>query len=373
MRYSGQFIVDLSLLSENLSKLNKLTNNREMIFMVKANAYGHGLLPITEFSYNELGIKEFGCASLGEAVSIRQEFTDHKSEIYVFSDIQIENSNYHEFYLQNRILPVVTDISELEIILSTKDLKFLPLCLKFDTGMGRIGLAVKDVEKIVEMLKKHDRLEVEHLMTHFSSSYFSVEKNKRTKVQYEEFLKVKNYFLASGIHLKKTSVSNSGAIEQKFGLDETHVRPGLMLFGPASYLNQNSKWDGKVISSLKSTVLSVREIKKGTPVGYGATPIASDGILAIIGLGYGDGIHTAYQGVRVKHGESKGQIVGRINMDMVQVVFGTSENVEIKKGDDFYFWQNDNDLINQMSAQMNTIPYQLFCQITDRVPRIYKK
>jgi len=90
MRYRTRLSIDLNLLAENYQLLKKICKNNEVLFMVKAEGYGHGLLPIVRFAASELKIKEFGCATLGEARLLREELPDLDYEVYVFSDVQIE-------------------------------------------------------------------------------------------------------------------------------------------------------------------------------------------------------------------------------------------------------------------------------------------
>jgi alanine racemase len=88
-------------------------------------------------------------------------------------------------------------------------------------------------------------------------------------------------------------MANSGAIEQQIASDYSHIRPGLMLYGPASV---EGKWDGRILSELKSNLISVFEVKKGTPIGYGGHVCHADGKVGILPLGYGDGLMTYYSG-----------------------------------------------------------------------------
>lgn len=337
--------INLSLLAENFQKLRSICSQNEIIFMVKADAYGHGLLPIVNFAHKELGVKEFGCATLAEAIQLREEFFDCQFEVYVFSDVQLQNKESAEFYLNRRILPIISNIEDLKSILENPCFKFLPLCLKFNTGMNRLGLPYNDAEMIIDLLKKSSRKTIHHLMTHFSSASLPMDNNKRNLEQRDNFANLKKLFLDSGLNLEKTSISNSGAIEQKVGLEETHVRPGLMLYGPSSLLEQYSEkscWDGKIISSLETYILDSFSVERGQPIGYGATPCPSNGVVSILAMGYGDGFSTHYVGAEVAHGGLSGKVFGRVNMDMLQVFFkDASLSREIASGNKIKLWSND--------------------------------
>lgn len=373
MHFRSRLNIKLSLLEDNFKKLSILAPNKEVLFMVKADAYGHGVIPVVTLAFNELGVKEFGVATLAEALRLRQELPDSQFEVYVFSDLQLSIAENKEIFKQNRIIPVIATLKDLDCFLNEKDFKFFPLCLKFNTGMNRLGILTKDVEEVVLKIKKGGRNSVQHLMSHFSCASFPIS-NENNGAQLDSFSKIKKVFTENSILIEKTSLANSGAIEQGFGLDESHIRPGLMLYGPSS-LNSEfrklSKWTGKNLSTLETYIILTFEIKKGMPIGYGATACPNDGILAIIALGYGDGFSTRYQGAHITHKGHRGLIVGRVNMDMTQVLFPMESKNEIKIGDNLVIWGNDPKDILNFSDETKTIPYELFCQLTERVPRVY--
>jgi alanine racemase len=375
MRYRTRLSIDLNLLADNYQLLKKICKNNEVLFMVKAEGYGHGLLPIVRFAASELKIKEFGCATLGEARLLREELADLDCEIYVFSDVQIELPRCSEIYLNRRVIPVLSSIETLEFVLKSSDFKFFPLVLKFNTGMNRLGLDYLDVEKVIKLLKAHGRQSINHLITHFACSASIIDDQSMTALQYNRFKDLKKIFQASGINIEKTSVSNSGAIEQGFGLEESHVRPGIMMYGPTCLnadLRSKSMWTGKNISKLETYIIHTLKIKKGMPVGYGARTVTEDGIVAYLALGYGDGFSTRYDGATLTHNGHRGYIFGRVNMDMAQVFFPQSAVSSIKTGEQFEIWNHDTKSILDFSDQTKTIPYELICSLTSRVPRHYQ-
>ena len=176
MRYHTELTVKLDNLAYNYNLLKKITPNNEVIFMVKANAYGHGLMEIVSYAANELGVKRFGCASLGEAVAIRKTLPHLKCELWVFSDSNLEVDSFNELYLDYNIIPVIHNFADLERVLSNQDFKYMPLVVKIDTGMKRLGIKDDDGEKLVCLLSQYKRKCIDHLMTHLSSSYLKPKK-----------------------------------------------------------------------------------------------------------------------------------------------------------------------------------------------------
>lgn len=377
MKFRSRLVVNLADLAHNVAELRKIAGTSEIVFMVKADGYGHGMLPLTRYACAELGVKEFGCATLAEALKLREELSDLEFEIYVFSDTQIELLENAEIYLKHRIMPVISNVSELDYILHTREFRNFPICLKFNTGMNRLGLSSSEAPLVANKLKQHGRTSVHHLFSHYANGSFSMEHDEHNLSQRKHFDEIKTFFKDSGITLERTSQANSGAIEQKMGLREntgdTHVRPGLMLYGPSS-LNDDVKgfYAGKVISSLETYILKVFEVKKGTTIGYNSTPCPHDGVVAVLAIGYGDGFSTRYAGAHLSHKGFTGVITGRVNMDMIQVLFKPEALGALKPHDVFVIWgQQQGDLL-KFSQETKTIPYEIFCSLLPRVPRVYR-
>lgn len=375
MKFRSRLIVNLHHLAYNYSHIKKMAPNSSVLFMVKADGYGHGMIPIVRYSVTELGISEFGCATIDEALKLREELNDLEFDIYVFSDIQIELFENGDIYLKRRIIPVISNVSELDYILHTEGFEYFPICLKFNTGMNRLGLNPKDATMIINKLKQHGRSTLHHLISHYANASYPMDTDEYNIKQQNCFIELKKLFLDSGITLFRTSQSNSGAIEQKFGLDDTHIRPGLMMYGPTSLSSEfgdKSYFKGKLVSRLETYILRTFEVKKNSPIGYGSTPCPYDGVVAVLAIGYGDGFSTRYSGAHLYHKGFSGVIIGRVNMDMIQVLFPVEAREQIKPHEVFTIWgQKEGDLLN-FSIETKTIPYELFCSLLPRIPRVYR-
>tara|TARA_R110000868_G_scaffold42895_5_gene144710 strand:- start:10558 stop:11688 length:1131 start_codon:yes stop_codon:yes gene_type:complete len=374
MQTRASLYVYPELLARNIADLKILAAGKEIIPMVKSNGYGHGAVEISN-TLMDLDIKILGVASLAEALELRTQMNKNSCEIYVFSDPQLSDNTNLAFYQDFRLTPVISNQSDLNIFLQTKEFNHTPLILKFNTGMNRLGLAPEEVEAICSQIKKSGRKSIDHVMTHFACASQSIELAHNLRQQ-TEFTNVLTQIKATGLSLNATSIANSGALEQKTGLEYTHIRPGLMMYGPSSLIpGIESQWSGRIISSLKVRILETRQMKKGDPIGYGLTPISKDGKALIASIGYGDGFNNRYQKAKFQIGDSNQakhdvQVVGRVNMDMVQLL--ASSECSIKAGDLVSFWDDDPHSIDQICATSKTIPYELFCQLSVRVPRIFK-
>ncbi len=256
MRHSTFLEVNLGLLQENINKIKKLTPAK-VLPMVKADAYGNGLVPVSKFLVQECGMNRLGCATLAEAIHLFNQCSDLNAEMMVFSDTEISNPEVAEAYLNYAITPVLHQPSDLEAVLSNPDFAKVPLVIKMNTGMNRLGFTLEELEKAAPKLKNRG---VKHLLTHFACSYYPLKPGDKNHRQMDEFNKAKRLLKDSGVSVQETSVSNSGAIEQKFGGEETFVRPGLMMYGPPSV--EPKIWDGHQISRLVTKVLKSFQVKK---------------------------------------------------------------------------------------------------------------
>jgi alanine racemase len=375
MRFRSRLVVDLAQLGTNVSLLKEQYDHHQILFMVKADAYGHGMVSIVRYAVCELAIKEFGCATIGEALTLRTELPDLEFDIYVFSDVQIELQVCTELYLHRRIIPVISNRQDLEFLLEHNDFRHFPLILKFNTGMNRLGINDDQVSDVIRMIKKSGRSSIYHLMTHFATADEDLAQHTLGIKQQNVFENLVREFQTQGIQIERTSRANSGALEQLAGFQDSHIRPGLLLYGPHSVkpdLREKSWWRGQLLSQLETYIINVFKVKKGDTIGYGATHVQNDGVIAVIALGYGDGFSTRYQGVTLKHAGHNGVVMGRVNMDMAQVFFPLQAFEDLKVGEKFVIWNHEVEPFMNLAQQSQTLTYELFCQLSSRVPRIHQ-
>jgi len=374
MRFNTHLKIYLDRLSHNFEKLYKLAPQNEILFMIKADAYGHGLAPIVRFASENKLCKEFGCASIGEAIKLREEIPEEKFEIYVFSDLEFALPQCLQSYSSQRIMPVISNKNDLLFFLQNKEFETVPLNLKFNTGMNRLGFLPFDVEWIIDNLKKRGRTSIYHILSHLSASSSKIIEEDLNNTQKKKFDQIILDFKSANIKIERTSLSNTGAILQNFGKEYSHIRPGLMLYGPTSLdseIRKNSPWFGKTISDLETHVIGTQKVKKNDPVGYGPLYAKEDGHLVIVSMGYGDGLSTHYKNLKIRIGTFEGKLCGRINMDMSAFLFPVEASQKIKQGDYCKIWGENTEDVLQISTDNQTIAYELFCQVSGRIPRLY--
>jgi len=372
VRLGANLDIDLKLLKSNIQALRALVSKTDILFMVKANGYGHGMVPVARYALEECGVGNYGVATLFEGLKLRKAIPERPFDIYVFSENHL-TSQYAEQYAHSALIPVLSSLDELDLFLSEKAFSRVPLVLKFNTGMNRLGLSMgeDELELVLSKLKNKGRREIFHLMTHFGRSFEPLSApGQTTLAQMQSFEQIRQRFSQEGFSIQYTSTSNSGAIEQGVGVGLSHVRPGLMLYGPSS-LATSTLWKGQSISSLKVQVLRRMSVKKKTPIGYGGALTPEDGTVCILAIGYGDGFSTKLQNTILYHLPGKPMFFGRINMDMAQLFYTGSGTGIPKEGDVLEIWGHDPAHILSMSAQSGIIPYEIYCALGDRIPRKY--
>ena len=369
MRAGLDHIIRLDYLDFNFKHLKDFASN-ELIFMVKANAYGHGLEDIALFAQNELDVKNFGVASIGEGVKLSQILTDDV-RVFIFSDTGLLFEEGRDKIASHKVIPVLSSLEELKIFFKDSRFKHYPFVLKVNTGMNRLGLDEWEMEEVIAQIKLAGRKSITHLMGHFSQSYFEVQTGDSTQQQLKKFQNYKKVFTDHGIEINETSHANSGAIEQKLALTETHIRPGLMLYGPPSVgvlKKQKRLWKGKLISHLKTNIIHMRKLKKGDSIGYGNSKLTEDAMIAFLPLGYGDGFLTYYTGQEISSSLGTLKIFGRINMDITQVILPKGSKARV--GDEVTFFNDIEEFLSFCKATQS-ISYQVLTSLSSRVPRSY--
>ena len=363
--------ISLGKLERNVNQIRSVSNC-QMIAMIKANAYGHGVNEIHHFLHKSCSINEFGLASIDEAVKLRKSSGIYSSKLIVFSDVSLAGDNRFKDYLDYKVIPVISSREDLEYFLANNANTSIPLFIKVNTGMNRLGFDIESPESFVSLLNKYGVKRIDHLMTHFSSSNLEASQSSKVMFQYKKFQKFKSELQASKITLVDTSVSNSGAIEQGIGYEETHVRPGILLYGASVLdkpLRKNAAVKPQLVSSMRTSVIDSFEVRKGTEVGYGNIEVTSDGLIVVVGVGYGDGLPTRYSGARVLSEKYLGHVFGRINMDLTSILF--PGDAKFQKGTEIELWGDNSISLTDLSDEIGLIPYEILCNVGQRINKEY--
>lgn len=396
MRHSSYLDVNLDVLSSNLRKIKALAPRASVIPMVKGNAYGHGILEVSNFLLHEGGAQRLGVASLGEALEVVRHLkplhdsvrtSRHcpsklaKRDVIVFSDTELLHPAHRRAYSEhgNVLVPMLGCIEDFKAYMASSTLRRKPLHLKVNSGMNRLGLSLDELaEVVIPALKSVGITTVQHVATHLAVSGNMLRDGDKTSSQLQRFKQAVDLLTSSGITVAETSVANSGAIEQGIGIDQTYVRPGLMMYGPASVLSPRRLWTGRQVGCFETRVLKTFAVRCGECVGYGFHPVPADSVVAILGVGYADGFQRYNSGLPITINGISGKIFGAVNMDMAAVRFDlptlqlSAGQVmqRVKVGSRVRIWCDD---IQERADFCDTIPYELMCALSVRVPRIYSR
>jgi len=359
--------VNLSAFEFNFNQVRKLVGGKTKIMaVVKANAYGLGAVEISKLAVS-LGADYLGVAIPEEGVELRRNGID--VPILVFTP---PFEHQLELFFKYELTPTITSFEEANKFnsLSEKFGKRIKCHIKVDTGMGRIGVNYKDAFEFVKRIyHEFKNLYIEGIYTHFATSD---EKDKSfAYLQFERFTGLIKELNSARIEIPLKHCANSGAI---LDMPETYldmVRPGVMLYGYYPSLDVLNKIELKPVMTLKSKIAFIKEIESGTSISYGRRFIAKEKTkIVTIPIGYADGYRRSL--TNLGKVEIKGKlfpVVGTVTMDQIMVDVGL--NTDVKVGDDVILFGNENLTAWDVAKLLGTIPYEICCNISARVPRVY--
>lgn len=359
--------IDLHALRHNLGEVKRCAPNSKILAMLKADAYGHGLLACARALDKADG---FAVARIEEAITLRDNGIDKK--IVLLNGVFDHDTLV--YCARQQIEPVLYDAGDIPALLGATLPSALPLWLKVDTGMHRLGLAPETIATHTQTLQASPHVTGITLMTHFSDAERA--DLSRTRQQLQLFNNACN-----GLPGER-SLANSAAIIQS---PETHadwVRPGIMLYGSTPILDQSTQHNAqnnppqlRPVMNLHSRILSIREIATGETVGYnGSWTATRNSRIATIAIGYGDGYpRHARNGTPVLIRGRRFPLAGRVSMDLITVDITDAE--DLQRDDVVTLWgcdANGNELpANDVASFSGTISYHLFTGVTARVQRCY--
>lgn len=359
--------INLRNLDANLNAIRELVDNRKIMAIVKANAYGHGLIEISKRLVKD-GIDYIGVAFVEEAIRLREKGIE--TPILVLGAI---DNDQIPLFLQHNIEITGSSIEKLEAISKySKDLGITAkVHLKIDTGMNRIGVQWDRVEEFLQTAFTLPNIKITGIFSHFVSSSFDPE---FTKLQLKRFSKVLDIVFSTYAKKKDLLVhlSNSGAIANN--LKDAFfdmVRPGLMLYGYSAI--ESTQKQLKPVMSFKTKVEYFKVIDSGVTVGYDRTYTTKEQTrIVTLPVGYADGYPRSLTNKgKVIIRDKEYTISGRVCMDQSMVDIGMS--AEAYNGDDVLLWGKDGDNfidLWELSNLANRSIYEILCSISQRVPRV---
>lgn len=363
--------IDLEAFRQNILNIYAFSNV-PMIAVIKTDGYGHGAVRLAKELEQFSFVWGYAVATIEEAVELREAGLKKRILIlgYVFPEA-------YETVIQNQITPTVFDTESAELLNreAQKQGKKIPVHIKVDTGMARIGLpAAKEGIETVKKIAALGYLTIEGIFTHLAKA--DEWDHAPAQQQIDRFKAFCGELERDGIVVPLKHCANSAGILEFESAKMDLMRAGIIIYGlvPSDEVPADTV-ALKPVLSWKSAVTYVKTLPAGVPVSYGGTYITSgETKVATIPVGYGDG----YPRLLSNHGAvlirgKRAPIIGRVCMDQFMVDVTKIEGV--RRGDTVILIGSDQEeeiRIEELAKLCGTIHYEIACNINKRVPRIYQ-
>ncbi len=372
--------IDLDAIAHNLGIIRRLTNNRPVIAVVKADAYGHGAIEVSK-RFEKEGVSHLAVAFIDEAVKLRT--AGIRLPIMVLFD-----KRDVPLFFEYDLIPAVHDLQFAKRLSAEarKRKRSLNIHVKIDTGMGRLGFHHEDRLQDIVAIAQMDLLTVNGIMSHFSDS--DVADKSFAGIQMKKFAAVRDMLIRK-LEKPQSLLCHMANSAGTMTLRDAHldaVRPGLMLYGCSPLQKSEavgrkpragsgkSKIELRPAMKVRTEILSVRKVGKGTPVSYGRTFITRrESNIAVLPTGYADGFSRMFSNnAEVLIRGKRAPVVGRVCMDLTMV--DVTDIKGVKAGDEVVLMgrQGREEITAmEMAAKAATIPYEILTTIGARSRRIY--
>ena len=369
--------VDLDAIVHNFDVITRsLTPGCRPIAIVKADAYGHGAVPVSR-ALQEAGADFFGVSNLEEAMQLRQGGIGHPILILAYTPPE-EAARLARYDIIQTVLSL--DNAQQLNQAAARCGCTLRVHIKLDTGMSRIGLPCQAPGDLPQTVKEAaaicrlDHLRVEGIFTHFASADEERD-DGYTRLQYERFIHVTQQLEQMGFSIPVKHCCNSAATMRYPDLHLDRVRPGIILYGLAPDPSwMQSMWDLRPAMELKTVISMVKTIPAGTPVSYNRTfTTPHPTVVATVPIGYADGYPRAMSGrARMLVNGRFAPVIGRVCMD--QCMLDVTGIPDVRPGQTVTVFGREGGAaipVEEVAALCSTISYETVCLIGKRVPRVY--
>lgn len=362
-------IVDLKVLANNIRTLNdRLAASTLFMAVVKADAYGHGIVPAAKTAIAECA-DWLGVALVEEGIKLRE--SGIQAPILVFGEVA---PNGASLVVQNNIAAMVCSIESLHALNQAAEIsgRQAVIHIKVDTGMGRIGLNPNNVLPFFEKVASFKNVRIEGLFSHFASAD---EKDKRfSYYQLDRFHNIIASLNARGIKIPLKHIAGSAAT---IDLPESHfdmARLGISLYGIYPSTEVDHSISLKPAMTLKTEITFLKDVPKGVPISYGRTFVTRRrSRIATLPIGYADGYPRllSNQGEVLVFGK-RVPLIGRVCMDMTMIDVTDIPQAQIGSEVVLFGRQNGAEIfVDEIAQKIGTISHEIICGITRRVPRQY--
>ena len=360
--------VDLTALAQNVALVRRLAPHADVLAVVKANAYGHGALEITR-ALQQVAVRRFGVATVDEGVALRQ--AGIRDDIVVLGATM--PAQFADL-VAHRLTPVLYRADLVQAFASAVGPGAAPhpVHIKVESGMGRLGVLPGELPDVLSKSELRGSLRLEGLMTHLADA--DNPDAEQTEEQLARFQQVLNQIQERGLAIPLIHVANSAGIIKYPSSQHSLVRPGIMLYGYHTLVNDLQAPELQPILTWKTAIAHLHTISPGSSVSYNRTFIASRQTrVAVLPVGYADGYNRLLSNRgQVLIGAQRAPVIGRVCMDMTMIDVTDVPRAQI--GDEaILIGQQGSERITatDLATWQQTIPYEILCAIGSRVPRRY--
>jgi len=342
--------LDLNAIANNLHVVRRLTRSRVMA-VIKADAYGHGLLRVAEALQDADG---FALLDIQDAVSLRA--AGYQQTILLLEGYF--DAQDMELLAEYDLTTVIHSSWQLDLLDAYPKRAGLDVWLKVNTGMNRLGFLAGQVAAAMERLRAHSAIRDITLMTHFAHA----DEPRGIEQQLDIFNNL------AGDYRVTRSLANSAALLRYAQTHGDWVRPGIMLYGASPFAETSARELGlRPAMTLRSRIIAIQQLEAGDEVGYGALYRADRNMrIGVVACGYADGYpRHAPNGTPVVVEGQRTVTVGRVSMDMLCVDLSNVPDARV--GSTVVLW-GDGLPVEQVAHAAGTISYELLCGLTKRVP-----
>ncbi len=355
MRRVARALIDLQALRHNLARVRSLAPASRVMAVIKADAYGHGMLSVAQALEQADG---FAVTCVAEALYLRDAGIRHPLLVLQgFADADDLSA-----IVENGISAVVHEPNQLKLLEATSLTKPINTWLKIDTGMRRLGFDPADTERIYQRLCALSMVRnMPTLMTHLA--YADDRADPRTRLQLAQFDQIVAKLKV------ESSIANSAAVLRLPASHRQWVRPGIMLYGSSPFLDGDAEHDGlKPAMTLQAPLIAIKRCRRGDTVGYGGSYTCPEDMpIGVAAIGYGDGYpRHAPSGTPVLIGGKRAQLVGRVSMDMITIDLRNIKAPMV--GDQVIAWGQGLS-VDEVARHAGTISYEILCNAGHCVTR----
>ena len=363
-------LIHLSALAHNVAQLRQHTGPYcQILAIVKADAYGHGALPIAK-ALIDLGITQLGVATVQEGIFLREHGIQCK--IIVLGGLL---STHIGEVIQFALTPVISDPKLLSLLAQHLPAEHspYPIHLKVDTGMHRLGLDPQTLQSVLQSSLVGSTFQLEGLMTHLADAdnpdqTFSLS-------QLEQFKNMVNLAQSEGHSIPLIHAANTAGILFHEASHFSMVRPGLMLYGYAPHSSSETLPSLQPIMEIQTKIVHIRTVKKHEPLSYGGSfRTKGPSRIAILPIGYAHGYsRRLWNTGHVLVEKRRAPIVGKICMDMTFIDITDIPEAQSEAEVVILGKQGDEEITaRDLADWQETIPYEVLCNLGPRIHRVYE-